>query len=49
MVTDYGFKTNSFQAIRSVLSRVQNSNNTPKIRLKSSVLYLLNNRKVKNM
>ena len=45
MVTDYGFKTNSFQAIRSVLSRVQNSNNTPKIRLKSSVLYLLNNRR----
>lgn len=45
MATDYGFKTTSFQAIRSVMSSVQNSNNTPKTRLKSSVLYLLNNRR----
>ena len=45
MVTNYGFKTTSFQAIQSVLSSVQNSNNTPKTRLKSSVLYLLNNRR----
>jgi hypothetical protein len=45
MTTNYGFKTTSFQAIQSVLSSVQNSNKTPKTRLKPSVLYLLNNRR----